>query len=259
MRRAVKDLIPRPLIELAKGLKNGVMAKKYAGKGVICPICKSEYRVFQTFGLERRKNAKCHQCDSLERHRLMYKYLEDKLGLFDSSKKIKLLHFAPEKMLYNLFSGLEHIDYYPCDLDASRYSYGGGVKIHAVDITKIPFEENTFDFIICNHVLEHIPDDRLAMSELYRVMKKGGEGYYQAPIDYNRESTYEDFSITSPSAREKAFGQEDHVRWYGHDYKDRLKESGLTVKEDRYVEQFPKEEIFKFGLDPKELIYYCVK
>jgi hypothetical protein len=108
-------------------------------------------------------------------------------------------------------------------------------------------------------VLEHIPDDILAMRELYRVMKKGGWGIFQVPIRQTLEKTYEDFSITDPKEREKAFGQNDHVRWYGQDYKDRLKRVGFNVTEDDYVKKFSPNEIFQFGLKPTELIKYCVK
>jgi ubiquinone/menaquinone biosynthesis C-methylase UbiE len=136
---------------------------------------------------------------------------------------------------------------------------GGGVKIIKADITNIPFEDNSFDIIICNHVLEHIPDDRLAMSELYRVMKKGAWAILQVPIDYNRETTYEDFTITTPEGREKFFGQNDHVRIYGRDYPDRLKSVGFSVMEDDFIKSFSEEEISKFVFTPSELIYFCKK
>ena len=114
-----------------------------------------------------------------------------------------------------------------------------------MDITDIPFEKDTFDFILCNHVLEHVPDDKLAMSELYRVMKKGGNGIFQVPIDYGRATTYEDWTITTPEERKKAFGQHDHVRWYGQDYKLRLHEAGFSVHEDDFVKKFSSEDIYK--------------
>ena len=113
--------------------------------------------------------------------------------------------------------------------------------------------------ILCNHVLEHIPDDRLAMRELYRVMKPSGWCILQVPIDYSRVSTYEDFSITSPLARKKAFGKTDHVRWYGQDYPKRLQEAGFNVQHDMFVDSFTDSEKFRYGLMPGEMIYYCTK
>ncbi len=169
------------------------------------------------------------------------------------------MHFAPEKMFYDIFSTNKDIEYYPCDLSPKAYTYDGNVKIIKADITKIPFQENYFDVIICNHVLEHITADGLATSELYRVLKKDGWAILQVPIDYKREATYEDFSITTPKGREKAFGQKDHVRWYGQDYKDRLKKAGFIVKEDDFVKSFSSEDLYRYGLIKSELIYYCKK
>lgn len=182
-----------------------------------------------------------------------------KLHFFKKGKNMKLLHFAPEKCFYDIFSNMKNIDYVPCDLFPEMYRYKGNVKILEVDMTKIKFKDETFDFIICNQVLEHIPNDALAMSELYRVMKTKGAGIFQVPIDYSREVTYEDFSINSPEGRKKAFGQHDHVRWYGRDYKKRLENAGFRVIEDNFVMGFSTEEIHKFGLTPTEFIYYCQK
>jgi SAM-dependent methyltransferase len=233
--------------------------KLYQGDKVICAICNAKFKEFGTSGLVPRKNAKCHKCGSLERHRLLWKYFNEKTDLFKVNKKIRVLHFAPEKVFYDIFSTNQNIDYYPCDLFPELYAYKRNVKIKKADITGIPFEENYFDVIVCNHVLEHIPDDALAMSELYRVLKKGGWAILQVPVDYNRETTYEDFSITTPKGREKAFGQNDHVRWYGRDYKDRLKKAGFIVKEDDFAKSFSSEELFRYGLINSELIYYCKK
>ena len=123
----------------------------------------------------------------------------------------------------------------------------------------MPFESNSVDVVLCSHVLEHIPEDNKAMSEFYRVIKNDGWAILQVPVDYTRAETYEDFSITDPGDREKAFGQHDHVRWYGRDYKNRLANVGFTVTEDDYVKSFSTEELFKFGLMSSELIYHCGK
>ncbi|MBR9853260.1 MAG: class I SAM-dependent methyltransferase [Algicola sp.] len=230
--------------------------KLFKGDVVHCTICNSNYREFGTFGNTKRKNAQCHGCGSLERHRLVWKYIQDKKLIH---KPMQLLHFAPEKIFYNLFSDTPDIEYFPCDLFPHVYNYKGKTEIMEADITKIPFGDNSFDFILCNHVLEHIPNDQLAMSELFRVMRPGGFGIFQVPIDYNRETTYEDFSITTEKGRLKAFGRRDHVRWYGKDYKDRLANVGFEVKEDDFVSTFSKEEQFKYGFDVSEKVYHCTK
>jgi len=259
MKRQIKKMMPKFLLNQYRNYRLKMKLKIYQGDNVICPICNSKFKEFGPFGLVPRKNAMCYKCGSLERHRLLWMFFNEKTDLFKSNQKIRLLHFAPEKMFYDIFSTNKNIEYYPCDLFPENYAYEGNVKIKKADITDIPFEENYFDVIICNHVLEHIPDDALAMSELYRVLKKKGWAILQVPIDYNRETTYEDFSITTKEGREKAFGQNDHVRQYGRDYKDRLKKAGFIVNEDNFVKSFSSEDLFRYGLQPSELIYYCEK
>jgi len=255
----VKNLIPDLLIKEYRTYKKQKELRPFRGDKVFCPICKSGFNSFAPWGSPERKNAKCRNCSSLERHRLLYLYFNNKTNLFDGSEK-RLLHFAPEKSFYNIFSEKKYIEYIPCDLFPEQYIYyDKKVKIRKVDITNISFEDNFFDIILCNHVLEHIPDDIQAMKEMYRVMKKGGWGILSVPIDYSREKTYEDFTITAPEERVKAFGQHDHVRWYGKDYKERLKSAGFKVTEDDYVKKFSPEELFRFGLNPKHIIYYCEK
>ena len=186
-------------------------------------------------------------------------YLDERHRIFDANKALRLLHFAPEEIFYNRLSANPSIDYVPCDLSPRNFIYGNKTKIVKVDITKIPFEDESFDFILCNHVLEHIPDDALAMSELFRVLAKGGVGIFQVPIDYNRDETYEDFDIVTPEERQKAFGQSDHVRWYGKDYPNRLESAGFKVHVDDLVTKFSSSELHKYGLVPSERIYECSK
>ncbi len=102
--------------------------------------------------------------------------------------------------------------------------------------------------MICNHVLEHIPDDRQAMKEMFRALKSGGTGVITVPIDEQIASTYEDFSITSPKDRKQHFGQWDHVRFYGLDIESRLEEVGFEVEMCRYGATFSKEDYAKYGL-----------
>jgi SAM-dependent methyltransferase len=255
----VKQIVPAKIFDHYLDYKKRLRIKQYAGNQVVCSVCGSTFKSFAPFGRGKRQNARCLACDSLERHRLLWKYLQERTDLFQQKKQIRVMHFAPEKAFYDVLSERPNITYVPCDFVPEVYAFNGKAKIEKVDITDIPFPENHFDVILCTHVLEHIPDDNKAMSELFRVMKKGGWGVFQVPIDYNRDKTYEDFSITSPAARKKAFGRAGHVRWYGRDYKLRLANAGFKVMEDDYVKHFSREDLFKFGFIETEFIYFCQK
>ncbi|WP_100615123.1 class I SAM-dependent methyltransferase [Confluentibacter citreus] len=257
MKYLLKKIVPNTILKAYRAYRKN--NKPYNGKGVVCPICSSKFKYFGSYGVFPRGNAKCYTCGALERDRLLWKYFHEKVSFFTKNVKGKVLHFAPEKVFYQLFDTNKNIEYVPCDLTPERFLFNGKSQIIKANITNIPFEDNTYDFIICNHVLEHIPDDALAMSELYRVMKKGGQGIFQVPINYDLELTYEDFSITTPEGREKAFGQKDHVRWYGLDYKTKLEAAGFKVYIDEYVKSFTSKELKKYGLISTELIYNCSK
>jgi len=200
-----------------------------------CPMCGSNLRKFIAFGFDfqvlkekqvvgagRRENAQCPVCFSLDRERLVYLYLKKHTDIFE--RKQSVLHVAPEQSIKRIIEQHPHIDYTSADMEQKW-----GVKVQ-MDITKIQFPDESFDEIICNHVLEHVPDDRLAMSEFYRTMKPGGMAVLQVPLSLTLDETYEDFSITSLGGREQAFGQSDHVRIYAKDYKDRLESVGFEVE-----------------------------
>ena len=127
------------------------------------------------------------------------------------------------------------------------------------DICNLPFSDNEFDVILCNHVLEHIPDDIKAMKELYRVLKSGGFGVFQIPQDLSRETTFEDHTITDKKERAKIFGQYDHVRMYGLDYFDKLRTVGFKVEEVDYTTTLSDEDITRFCLAKGEIIPVCFK
>lgn len=236
-----------------------VDVNEFKGDNVFCVICKSTFRIFAPHGIVQRQNARCLFCHSLERHRLLWKFLNEKTN-FSTGRNLKVLHFAPEIALHYFFSRMQNLRYTPCDIAPERYPFNDEPKVEKVDITAVPFKDNTFDVILCSHVLEHIPNDHLAMTELYRVLKMDGWGILQVPIDQDRQNTYEDMTITTPEERERAFGQYDHVRSYGdQDYRARLTKVGFDVRPDFYVKSFNEGEIFKYGFDRNEIIYYCKK
>lgn len=243
--------IPRPLLIRLSYLVRDFLAFYYKGNKFEDPISGKKYRKFLPYGrLISRPNALCPGSLSLERHRLLWLYLKERTDFFQAPKK--MLHVAPEQCFIDLFRKQSNLGYTTGDL----FSPLADVKM---DIHKIPFDDNSFDVLFCNHVMEHVEDDVLCMKEVNRVLKPGGFAILQVPSNYDREVTYEDKSITDPKEREKHFGQDDHVREYGVDYGDILRSSGLLVKEDHFLEELSLEDRKKYALPEREVIYFCTK
>jgi SAM-dependent methyltransferase len=167
-------------------------------------------------------------------------------------KPLSLLHIAPETCYQRQFKLLGKLRYVTADIASP-------VADCRLDLCRLPFQSGAFDVILCNHVLEHIPDDRRAMQELCRVLKPGGWGVLQVPMDYGRHMTFEDDTILSPEERERAFGQRDHVRVYGMDYVDRLRGAGFTVEVVDFVTEIEGAVVLRYGLNNDEQVYLCTK
>jgi SAM-dependent methyltransferase len=243
--------IPRPLLIRASYFIRPVIAFSLRGSKYTDPIDGKSFRKFLPYGYEQqRENVLSPSTLSLERHRLLWLYLKNETGLF--TEKIKLLHFAPEQAFHKLFKKMENLEYTTTDLNSPL----ADVK---ADIRNLPFKDNSFNFILCNHVLEHIPDDTQAMQELYRVLAPGGTAILQIPQDLSRAVTFEDNSITSRKERAKIFGQYDHVRVYGRDYFDKLRSIGFKVQEVAYTNSLDPSEIDKYRLAKGEIIPVCTK
>ena len=242
-----------PLFPIANKLRLAFLKLKYAGSKVLCPCCDSSYSEFAPFGNDRRQNAWCPNCESLERHRLLWMYFENKTNLYQ--RPLKVLHIAPETIFFNHFRKQTNIEYYPVDIFPNLYPKG---TLH-FDLLNHNVPDNSYDVIICNHVFQYIEEDRKAMKNIYNLMKPGGWGIMQVPINTKTQTTHEDASITDPLEREKIFGLKEHVRYYSYDYADRLRESGLVVKVDDYTAEFTDEDIFKYGFFKGDAVYYCSK
>ena len=222
----------------------------YFGSNRYCPVCNKYFRKFGNFGIKRRNDALCFNCRSLERTRLIYLYLKDKIDIFSSNSK-NMLHIAPEKSLENKFKSHFGDLYLSADLDSSK-------AMTKMDIQDIKYKDGTFDIIFCSHVLEHVPNDIVAMKEFYRVLKDDGYAIIQVPIK-SKNTTYEDPSITDPEERLLHFGQEDHVRIYGPDFIDRLISVGFKVEIVEATDFLVDEEIEKMGIRNSGSIFYCTK
>ena len=247
----ILNTIPRPILIKVSYWIRPLISFYLKGTTFTDPIDGKRFRKFLPYGYGvQRANALSPSTFSLERHRLLWLYLKNETDFFTAQKKV--LHIAPEQCFIKLFKKQDNLEYITADL----HSPIADVK---ADICDLPFETNTFDIIFCNHVLEHIEDDKKAMSELYRVLKPGGMGIFQIPQDLNREKTYEDFSITSPEERTKHFGQYDHVRVYGKDYFDRLRNVGFTVNQVDYSKTLKENLIQKYCLAKDEILPVCSK
>ena len=249
----ILNTIPRPILIRLSIVARPILAFLLKGNTFTDPIDGKSFRMFLPYGYgTQRNNVLSPSTLSLERHRLLWLYLQNETDFFTAKTKKKVLHFAPEQEFYKRFKKQTNIDYTTTDL----LSPLADVK---ADICNLPFEDNTYDIIFCNHVLEHIPDDTKAMQELYRVLKPGGMGIFQIPQDILRATTFSDDTIVNQKERALIFGQYDHVRVYGRDYFDKLRSIGFTVLEEDYTNKIAPELVKKYCLAKGEIIPVCFK
>ena len=244
--KIVLNAIPRPLLIKLSYWIRPLMSFWLKGSRYTDPIDGKQFKSFLPYGYENpRENVLSPSTLSLERHRLLWLFLKSNTNFFTAN--LKVLHFAPEQAFYKRFRKLENLDYTTTDLDSPL----ADVK---ADICNLPFDDNSYDVILCNHVLEHIPNDHKAMQELYRILKPGGWGVLQIPQDLKRTNTFEDDSITDKRERTKIFGQYDHVRIYGRDFFDKLRNVGFKVEEVDFTAKLSQDEINKYRLAKGEII-----
>jgi len=239
--------IPRPWLIRFSMIFMRVSAVFYHGNNVECPVCGGRFRKLMPYGYNNvRESALCPNCLSLERHRLLWLYLQQRTGFFSDPQKV--LHIAPEQCFYKRFRKMKNLIYITGDLESPL----ADVKL---DIQDLPFEDAEFDVVLCNHVLEHVPDDHKAISEIYRVLKPGGFAIMQVPTDYSMEKTYENPAIIEPAEREKHFRQKDHYRLYGRDFLVRIAEAGFIIKEENFLFGLTQEQRNRFRLPAMEFMY----
>lgn len=204
---------------------------------------------YQIIGAGKR-NAICPKCGSTDRERLLFTYLNYEINFFQNSTA-KVLHIAPEMIIAQKFIGCGFPDYQCGDFfaEGQHANYSHELVKH-MDVQNLPFGENSFDLVICNHVLEHVHDDHKAMLEIHRVLRKEGRAILQVPISPVLEKTISDPSITDGRILEERFGQKDHVRLFGMDYVSKLESCGFIVDALKLQQSYPK-----FGLNPNEILF----
>ena len=265
MLNAIKALIPRRYFPVVQRLYWWLWDSKlyhwfrtfpYSGNQVYCPCCGNHFRCFIPCGLPQdgpagpTRNGRCPDCDRIDRHRLQWLYLQNRTNIFRD--KLRVLHFAPEAIFQKKLRACSNLDYISADLEAP-------LAMVRVDITDIPYEQNSFDVILCSHVLEHVPNDLRAMSELYRILKPSGWALILVPLNVARAETFEDPSVVDPKERTRLFGQYDHVRVYGRDFKDRLERVGFAVCQEFYAQELGPALVQRYGLRTELDMFYCTK
>ena len=268
IRSLVKQLVPERFRMLRYSLYE--KARYYPemvvrlGNRLECPFCGWHFKRFkpagfhypviiekQVIGGHWHEDNVCPRCLSNARERLAYLYLKERTSVFE--KPARLLHIAPEPQLARTLKRSPNIKYVSADL------FESGV-MSRFDIQKTPFRDQTFDVVICNHVMEHVPDDSVAMAEVLRILKPGGWAMLQVPIALALDRTIEDPTATTDEQRIERFGQEDHVRLYSRaDYIGRLQAAGFSVNPESYPVALGPDKVEKFGLVEEEEVFFCSK
>lgn len=248
-RRTARALVPA---RMRAPLFGAIRSVRHRGHNVYCACCEGE---FDSFIPHRGvRPGRCPSCGSLERHRLLVGFLGDHTDLLTA--ELSVLHIAPEYSLQRRLRRLTNLTYRSADLDSP-------LAMDKVDLLDMPYADDSFDVVMCNHVLEHVADDRLALSEIRRVLTPGGRAILMSPIDEQLAETFEDAAVTSPTERHRVFGQSDHLRRYGRDFAERVAAAGFTVDTVTYLNGLDSAKVAREGLRrnsdlfPNDDVFIC--
>ena len=244
--------IPRNVLQRGAHLGLRTISWVYAGRNFEDPIDGKKYRKLLPYGRVRtRPNALSPSTLSLERHRALWIYLKEHTNLF--TEQNRMLHLAPEYCYINRFKSMKNLDYVTGDLNSPWAD-------HHFDVHSIPFDENSFDVLMANHLMEHVEDDYKVLDEFFRVLKSRGWGILQVPIDWKNPNTEEDKSVTDPLEKERLYWQSDHVRLYGYEnYPDRLRGAGFDVEIVDMQKQLGEERYNRYCLGEERWVFVVRK
>lgn len=244
--------VPRPIVQRFAKIGGRILAFFYKGFRYCDPLDGFKYRALLPYGrLSSRRNALAPAALSLERHRLIWLWLTRVYHLKDRvncGSPVRVLHVAPEPCLQRALRSIEGLVYTSADLESPW------ATVHC-NIENMPFEDESFDLILCNHVLEHVENDRQAMAELFRVLSSQGVALLLVPLDSERAETLENPAYSTPALREKYYGQADHVRLYGRDYFNRLQSVGFHVAAVDFYNGLSEHERQYYALRAEDTIY----
>jgi SAM-dependent methyltransferase len=264
----VKELVPERYrllrYELFEKLRYYPELVFSLGNRLLCPFCNGHFRRFrpagfdypvlkekQVVGASYHLDDVCPRCFSNARERLAYLFLKAETNLLRD--ELTVLHVAPEPNIARVLKRQANLKYITADLFEPDV-------MARFDVLKLPFQDDTFDVVICNHVLEHVADDHVAMSEFYRAVKPGGWALLQVPIALALDQTIEDPTAQTDADRIRLFGQNDHVRLYNvADYVSRLTKAGFDVSVIDYARDLVVEVENKYALIPDEQVFLCKK
>ena len=248
IKTALKSILPESLLFGLEPVMRSIYSVPFKGEGYHCPICNTNLKKW--IPINNASDNLCPACGSIARTRLMTSLLFD-APFYLEKQAWSVLHFSPSRPLKRLLRKYPKLDYVSTDYE-SQY------EDRNYDITSIPEPDNRFDLIICFHVLEHIPDDRKAMEELYRIVKPGGTVLLQTP--FQEGETYEDSNITSEVDREKHFGQKDHVRIYGlNDFVARLQNVGFKIDKQNAIDLIGEEKVNRLAIKGENVVVFASK
>ncbi len=231
--------------------------RKMALKGgnVYCCICEQSYLTFLPSGDDIKAHSRCPGCYSIDRNRQLYTLAKEAID--KSNSKLNILHIAPENSIRKKLSHIKNITYQCIDKFEIGYVYPNAVR--QMDITDLKFDNNTIDLILCSHVLEHVPNDTKAIQEIGRVLKPSGIAYIMVPLFEELENTYENSKANTPELRAQFFGQHDHVRKYGLDFRNKLEQPGFKVEIISFADRFSESEKIRLGFLNSESVFKIEK